>query len=286
MARVMRIGCRRRGGGAEDALGAESAYWRRTWREEAIKAALGNIIGAGVGRRGSTLLKSHGMREGGDVTWAARNASAACCAGSWWCAEGLGPSASAPEGPVSGVRIYAFQNSLSSRVSASREPGVIALPPPPTPLRDADMCPDDADDDAAECEPRLERERSGRDELHASLLTPFHPSGVRVVQRPRFGRKPILPSPQWRGTASHRSRAQPGRGGSSRFMSPKADENSGCRRSCGGMGAEVAGGVVQDRSPAKMCQYQYARLINGEKGKDKGNEGKEQIRSAFPLSRS
>ncbi|KAJ6564843.1 hypothetical protein B0H19DRAFT_83405 [Mycena capillaripes] len=109
------------------------------------------------------------------------------------------------------------------------------------------MCPDDADDDAAECEPRLERERSGRDELHASLLTPFHPSGVRVVQRPRFGRKPILPSPQWRRTASHRSRAQPGRGGSSRFMSPKADENSGCRRSCGGMGAEVAGGVVQVR---------------------------------------
>ncbi|KAJ7934014.1 hypothetical protein B0H13DRAFT_2306045 [Mycena leptocephala] len=37
------------------------------------------------------------------------------------------PSTSAPLGPVSGVRMYAFQNSLSSRVSASRVPGELRV---------------------------------------------------------------------------------------------------------------------------------------------------------------
>jgi hypothetical protein len=33
---------------------------------------------AGAGGDGSTLLKSHGVREGDEATWAARNASIAC----------------------------------------------------------------------------------------------------------------------------------------------------------------------------------------------------------------
>jgi hypothetical protein len=46
--------------------------------QEVVKVCQGVRQAQGSGGDGSTLLKSHGVREGDEATWAARNASIAC----------------------------------------------------------------------------------------------------------------------------------------------------------------------------------------------------------------
>jgi hypothetical protein len=144
------------------------------------------------------------------------------------------------------VRMYAFQNSRSSLVSASRVPGVCVIPPtPPPPTPDAEEC--ECEDDGGEYGWYV----SGCGGTSCMLLR-FSPSCCPCPDEAEDegggGTPGVSPVLEKNGTPSDASPASTF--GSSRLISPNALENSGgrcdwcrspgwCRRSCRSSEAEA-----------------------------------------------